>query len=335
MIIGTDPVSIDILKQIYGAINDISNERRSFLEKCWLQGIEEAYKNSSVKLDPDLCFKLLEQIYQHLEDKDIWEVKEEELYEIFEKIISLKATRDTSLREVFEQLEKSVTSILQLDFSNKIPLNNSFKDKRNIFNYIVLLFNSVTEKMESSMVSMKAVNAYFSKYPDVIFIVTDRAGNLRYVNRSGEQLLGLGSGKFLGLRMNDLIRDHSKLINTFNKNGKAEAFQTEILPCTPNAEPIRVTASIPELIKDRSEIDEIAFIIRKNDNKIQVPHPGSTKEIKKHLATIDSASKRAKALRKKLMDKKSKQLLDSLEKDINELKKNSIKALNSTYGVKM
>lgn len=262
IIVGTDPVSIDILKQIYSAISDISDERRSFLERCWLQGIEKAYKDSSVKLDPDLCFRLLEQIYQHLENKDIWEVKEEDLYEIFEKIISLKATRDSGLKEVFDHLEKSLTATLQLDFSHKIPLTESFKDKRNIFNYFVLLFNAVMEKMEFSMVSAKSVNTYFSKYPDTAFIITDSLGKIRFVNQTGEQLLGLEGARFLGLEIKNFIRNYSVLLEKFNKKGTIEAFQTEIMPLIKTAEPIPVTISIPEPVKDRSEIDEKVFIIQ-------------------------------------------------------------------------
>lgn len=262
IIIGTDPVSIDILKQIYSAINDIGDERRSFLERCWFHGIERAYKNPSVKLDPDLCFRLLEQIYHHLENKDVWEVKEEDLCEIFEKIISLKATRDSGLKEVFDHLEKSLTATLQLDFSHKIPLTDSFKDKRNIFNYFVLLFNAVMEKMELSMVSAKAVNTYFSKYPDTAFIITDNLGKIRFVNQTGEQLLGLEGARFLGLEIKDFIRNYPVLIEKFNKKGAVEAFQTEIMPLIKNAEPISVTISIPEPVKDRSEIDEKVFIIQ-------------------------------------------------------------------------
>lgn len=284
IIIGTDPISIDILKQIYAAISDISDERRSFLEKCWLHGIDKAYKHSSVKLDPDLCFRLLEQIYTHLENKDVWEVKEEDLYEIFEKIISLKATRDSGLKEIFDQLEKSVTATLQLDFSHKVPLNDSFRDKRNIFNYIVLLFNAVIEKMELSTVSMKAINTYFSKYSDIVFIVTDRLGKVRFINQTGEQLFGLEGG-FLGLEIKSLIQDYSILIEEFNTKGKVEAFQTEIVPLTKNAEPIPVAISMPEPVKDRSEIDEHIFIIQ-----FHTPYDSFSKESDQPLTTNETVN---------------------------------------------
>jgi RNAse (barnase) inhibitor barstar len=268
IIIGTDPVSIDILRQIYSAISDISDERRSFLETCWKLGIEKAYNNRSVKLDPDLCFKLLEQTYLHLEKTDdVWEGKEEDLYEIFEKVISLKASRDTGLKELFDALEKSVTSILQLDFAHKVPLNNSFKDKRNIFNYVVLLFNTVIEKMEYATVSKKAINTYFLKHPQTILIVADRSGRIRFVNQLGEQLLrfeGIGVSELEGKK---IIRDYSKLIKKFNEKGKVESFVTELLPLTKNVKSIPVSISIPESIKDRSEIEEIVFIIQKNENK--------------------------------------------------------------------
>src|ERR1700722_4048017 len=115
IIVGTDPVAIDIIQQIYSAIKDKNETDRTFLERCWVLGIEKAYKTDTKKLDPALCTQLLERIYFHLEHTNIWEAKEEDLYEIFEKIISLKTVRDSRLKEVFNNLENAIGNALQLD----------------------------------------------------------------------------------------------------------------------------------------------------------------------------------------------------------------------------
>ncbi len=332
IIIGTDPVAIEFLRQIYGAINDISKERRSFIENCWLNGIDKAYKNPSLKLDTELCFKLLERIYKHLEDKDIWDVNEKDLYEIFEKIISLKATRDSSLKEVFDQLEQSVVATLQLDFSHKIPLNETFKDKRNIFNYIVLLFNSVVEKMELSTVSAKSVNTYFSKYPDVAFITTNEEGKIRFSNHYAAQILGSEEILLLDASMKDLVKDYSRLIENFEKDGMVDDFKTTLIPVTQGSKSIPVSISIPKPIKDRSEVEEIAFIIKLADVRPKKSNISKVGEIHENISTINSMGVTTSMLKKKLMDKESRQHIELLEKNIDLLKKKSIETLHAISG---
>jgi|GEM_PF-5573971 hypothetical protein len=261
IIVGTDPVAIDIIQQIYSAIKDKSESERTFLERCWVLGIEKAYKTDTKKLDPELCTNLLERIYFHLEHKNIWEVEEGKLYDIFEKIISLKTLKDHRIQDIFTNLENALSDVLQLDFSHKVALSDSLQDKRNIFNYIVFFFNSIIEKIEISMVSVKAINAYFTLQPDVTLIVTNASGKVRFVNASGHSLLKLNPEESsIGMDVKGFISNYSKLIAKYKKEKKVIDFKTSVT--VGGNKPIAATVTIPEMNEDRSEIDEIVFVIK-------------------------------------------------------------------------
>ena len=189
IIVGTDPVAIDIIQQIYSAIKDKNEIDRTVLERCWVLGIEKAYNSEVHKLDPKLCADLLERIYFHLEHKKIWEIEEDKLYELFEKIISLKTLKDSRIQEVFNNLETALTNVLRLDFSGKVALDHSLHDKRNIFNYMVFFFNTIIEKVATSMVSVKAINAFFSLYPETTLIITTTTGKVRFINEAGAKII--------------------------------------------------------------------------------------------------------------------------------------------------
>jgi len=257
IIIGTDPVAIDIIQQIYSAIKDKSEADRTFLERCWVLGIEKAYKTETKKLDPKLCTKLLERIYFHLEHKNVWEVEEDKLYDIFEKIISLKTLRDSKVQEVFSSLENALSNVLQLDFSHKVALNNSLSDKRNIFNYIIFFFNSIIEKIEISMVSAKAINAYFSMFPNISLIVTSIEGKIRFINENGIKLLQINTEEnFIGTDVKRFIPNYTKLMA---KPNRVKGVNTNIISTIKKE--IAVAVIIPAIPEDRSEIAEIVFVI--------------------------------------------------------------------------
>jgi hypothetical protein len=263
IIVGTDPVAIDIIQQIYSAIKDKSESERTFLERCWVLGIEKAYKTDTKKLDPELCTNLLERIYFHLEHKNIWEVEEGKLYDIFEKIISLKTLKDHRIQDIFTNLENALSDVLQLDFSNKVALSDSLQDKRNIFNYIVFFFNSIIEKIEISMVSVKAINAYFTLLPEVTLIVTNASGKVRFVNASGHSLLQLNPEESsIGMDIKGFISNYNKLIAKYKKEKKVVDFKTTITANVSGSKTIAATITIPEMQEDRSEIDEIVFVIK-------------------------------------------------------------------------
>ncbi len=263
IIVGTDPVAIDIIQQIYSAIKDKSETDRTFLERCWVLGIEKAYKTDTKKLDPELCTQLLERIYFHLEHKNIWEAKEEDLYEIFEKIISLKTVRDSRLKELFNNLENAIGNALQLDFSSRVPLSDTLRDKRNIFNYMVMFFNTIIEKIETSMVSAKAINAFLSVYPGLILIITNHKGKIRFINREGLKLFkATDPDSFLGLEIKTIVKNFPKLINSLYKHKKVIDFKTSLLLNKKNNTTIPAIVTMPEIASDRSEIDELVFIIK-------------------------------------------------------------------------
>lgn len=265
IIVGTDPVAIDIIQQIYSAIKDKNESDRTFLERCWVLGIEKAYKSDTKKLDPELCTKLLERIYYHLEHKNIWDADDDKLYDLFERIISLKTLRDSSIKEIFDDLEEALANVLQLDFSKKISIDYSRNEKRNIFNYIVFFFNSIIEKIETSMVSAKAVNAFLSLHPGTLLIITDNEGRLRFMNEYAVNQLGVNANEgYHGLNIKDIIKNFGNLLAAFNKHGEVKNRRAEILAVEAGRS-MPVSVSMPRVIRDGNEKEEMVFVIRKEN----------------------------------------------------------------------
>lgn len=265
IIVGTDPVAIDIIQQIYAAIKDKNESDRTFLERCWVLGIEKAYKTDTKKLDPELCTKLLERIYYHLEHKNIWDADDDKLYDMFERIISLKTLRDSSIKEIFDDLERALASVLQLDFSKKISIHYSRNEKRNIFNYIVFFFNSIIEKIETSVVSVKAVNAFLSLYPATMLIVTDNEGKVRFMNEYALIHLGINIGDgYHALNIKSIIKNCKKLLVEFNKSGEVKNRKDKIIYGEASKMP-PVKVSMPRMINKGSEIEELVFVIQEDN----------------------------------------------------------------------
>ena len=259
IIIGTDPLAVDLLKQIYAALKDRGDNSLNFLEKCWVMGIEEAYRNGR-SLDPEKLRILLKQVCGLLEEKKAgWDEKDEELYEILEKVISLKA--NGNLKSFFDEMIDTVSLVSQLDFSKRIPLSDLIKDKRNIFNYIVLMFNMIIEKMEASVVSMKTVNCMCSLMPETMFMITDINGRIRFINDYGELLLCSKRDEVIGKKINDLIYNFDRIQEKMRTETIKESMIELIVSQNPQ-KTLSLSLSILNPIQDKTEIEEFILVLK-------------------------------------------------------------------------
>ena len=113
------------------------------------------------------------------------------------------------------------------------------------------------------MVSVKAINAYFTLHPNTALIVTDAQGKVRFVNENGIKLLHLSDGEILiGTDIKSSITNYNKLTAKYKKEKKVVQYKASIVPHGNDKEPISVNITIPEINEDRSEIDEIVFVIK-------------------------------------------------------------------------
>ena len=326
IIVGTDSIAIGLLKKIYAELKKIAPENLYESEVLWIKEVEIAYAEEKV-LEGTQILSLLKQAQDILNQKSYWSPKDEEFYEVLEKIIFLRA-RENTFKEFFEDMETAVLSTLQLDFSKKASLSNITKDKRNLFNYASLSLNMIIEKMETSVVSVKAVNNMFSELPGTAVIVTDKNLSIRFINELGEKLVDTDRSELMGKSIDILFKESKEIIKKLSLKKPVKKINVNLISLTDNSL-IPVTLTVPKPIEDLSEIEEFIFIAKINScDKIDKVFD-LTQESHNKLAPLNSITGIAELLKKRLIDKDSETLIDLLEKSVNSLRQNSEETLKA------
>ena len=201
---------------------------------------------------------LLEQVYGILQNqKNSWSPKNEELYSLLERVIFLKA-RENTFRDFFDNMEDVIESLSKLDFSKRVPISEVSLDKRNLFNYAVMCLNIIAEKMESSVVSMKAVNTLCSMLPETIAIVTNNTGVIRFINETGEKQLGKRS-LHIGKSISLLFPDFEKTMKSFGTN-EIKNRPVKLISNYAPKRTLQFLLTIPKPYTDSTEIEEIVYL---------------------------------------------------------------------------
>jgi signal transduction histidine kinase len=273
---------------------------------------------------------LIEKVYEILNQKEvIWDKHDEELYSLLERVIFLKA-RESSFKDFFDNMESVIEAASRLDFSKRVPMFDASVDKRNIFNYAVMVLNIIVEKMETSVVSMKAINTMLSTIPETIMIVTDNKGIIRFVNDLGEKTLGLNKNEYLGKSVYLLIDDHNKISKEFSIAG--ELLNRRVNLIVPNKEKniISVFLTIPTPYKDKTEIEEIVYSITLNNQqqKSHVKEFDLSQEMHDKVAPLNSILAAASLL-KKAVNKENKIYVDAIIITAQKVKTDTTDALNA------
>lgn len=322
IIFGNNP-EIDILRQIYAGLKDKSYESLGLLERSWIQGIEEKYKEQT-KL-------LMEQVYEVLHQKDdLWDPRDEELYSLLERVIFLKA-RESTFHDFFDNMENVIEAASQLDFSKRVPLSEISKDKRNLFNYAVMCLNILVEKMETSVVSMKAVNTMLSSMPGTMMIVTDKNGVIRFVNDLGEKALGLKKNEYLGKSIYLLLDDHDQISKEYAAAGQLTNRHVNLIVPGKEKKVVPVFLTIPKPHKDHTEIEEIVYSIT-IDNKLQDSGEKEfnfTQELHDKVAPLNTIIGAASVLSQRIIDRDGKKLVEAIISSAQKVKNNTTDALNA------
>lgn len=273
---------------------------------------------------------LIEKVYEILNQKEvIWDKHDEELYSLLERVIFLKA-RETSFRDFFDNMENVIEAASRLDFSKRVPMFDTSVDKRNIFNYAVMVLNIIVEKMETSVVSMKAINTMLSTIPETIMIVTDNTGVIRFVNDLGEKTLGLNKNEYLGKSVYLLIDDHDKISKEFSIAGELVNRRVNLIVPIKEKKIISVFLTIPKPYKEKTEIEEIVYSITLNNHKqkSQVKEFDLSQEMHDKVAPLNTILGAASVL-KKFINKDSERLVDAIIITAQKVKTDTTDALNA------
>lgn len=258
-IISSDLVAQSILTDIYSVLKD--KERASSLSALEIDIISSIENNYLKKRndDSERIKLIIEEAKSILNETSRWGKEHKDLYLTLEKIVFL-GMKENDFSEYFQEVEKSVNAILQLEFSTKAPIYHLSDDKRNLFNYISIALNMIMEKLEISIISRKAINALLTSYPDSIVIVTDEKGYMRFVNNLGEHVLKSNLRDLIGTNIKDIIETYGDAIEKLHKD---DALKTvRVIISTSQDKQQEYHLSLPEVTQHQSEVPELVHVLK-------------------------------------------------------------------------
>jgi signal transduction histidine kinase len=330
LITGNDPVAIHLLRQIYATLKENSQKKPGATESELINEIEKAYKN---KKSGDTTLlngldELLNQAYELLQpDCRSWTGKKEEIYAIFERIIFLKAREDV-FKDFFDELEKTITSAMLLDFSKRVPSSKIITQEGNVFDYAALMINMLVEKLEESVVSANAVNAMLLNVPNTITIVTDKSGKIRFINNLGEVFLGVPRHEFIGQPIYAIFLNYDGIEEGLTANGQIKEMNVSVAVGDKTAPAVLSAIKATSYTK---ELEEIVYTI--NLQKIGSPNTTELRrEMHDKIAPLNTVLGIMELIEDRLIDAESRQLCNLLKNSVLRLKSDAIYQLQLISG---
>ena len=203
---GVDPIAVSLLKQMYQALKDRGANLNTY-ERVWVDQIEKIYsdKETFSKFFLGGLDTLLNQAYEILgNQRSSWDKNEEDLYTLYQKILFLKA-RDGAFKGKFDEIEVSIFSALQLDFSKRISHTKIGNSQENIFTYAAVMLNMLFEKLEHSVVSTALVDNILNQMPGILVLLSDKRGKIKYANDEFFRVVKIDQAKGLKKMVSDFI----------------------------------------------------------------------------------------------------------------------------------
>lgn len=326
---GIDPVAVGLVKQMYSALLD-RGENVVLYEKIWLKEVEKAYKDQKTY---DAYFInglgiLLKQAYNILtNDSKSWDIKEEEILAITEKILFLKVREDI-YKEFFDDFEKVLFSTMQLDFTKRVNFTQIGNSKENIFSYKAVMLNTLIETLQHAVVSMDALSEVIDETPGLITIITDIEGNIKYLNGLGEQIFEVEDHAWLGKDISKLIPAINNIKAKISKKSRVKNLPIDLLLQNKTAIHLKALVSV-KTIENSSSIGEVIYLIKIQQNGHQSSDIDIKQQLHDKIAPINTLMAGLDLLSNKLIDAESKQLLIRLKNTAVRLKENSNDELNA------
>ncbi|HET6226643.1 MAG TPA: PAS domain-containing protein, partial [Bacteroidia bacterium] len=249
--------SSELVKEMYVSLKK-QKAKLTPEQILWMNKVENIFDTTKIT-DADFICSILQNTYDYLNKTKKWSDNDKRAYEMFEKIVFLKS-KEGAFQEFVDNAEVAIRSTLSLDFSNKATLCNEKLDQRNILNYITFALNMVIEKIETSMVSMKVINVMLAAPPQSAFIVTDKKGQIRFINNIGESLLGIQHNEYIHKPIHSLFKSTDELFNNcFNHSSKLEDVKVELI-LEENTIPVILSAT--HVNTEEDEVAETVFLIK-------------------------------------------------------------------------
>lgn len=325
---GIDPVAVPLLRSIYKWLKS-RGENLTKQEEKFLMEIEETYSDQETfdYYSVHGLVELLESAYEILTKKnDSWNISEQRLYTLAENITYFKA-REGVFKSFFDELEKALTCVNELDFSVRVnpPLVNG--NRTNIFAYMASALNIMLEDFSYSVVSMQSMDACFSMMNDVIVIVSDLKGNIRYVNKFGEACLGFDREYLVGQPISSIIRDHRAIETDIIKYGEIRNKDISVI-ISPKRETILGKLSA-KITKESYRIEERVWIITVGHERNRASKSDLKAFFHDRRAPLNSLDGCVNLLKEKFKDPSSVEILTAMKHAISTIQRSNEEELRA------
>ncbi|MBA2613956.1 MAG: GHKL domain-containing protein [Bacteroidetes bacterium] len=330
---GIDPVAVGLVKQIYSALLD-RGENVVLYEKIWLKEVERAYKDQETY---DSYFIngleiLLKQAYNILtSDTKPWDIKEEEILAITEKILFLKVREDI-YKDFFDDFEDVLFSAVQLDFSKRVNFTQIGNSKENIFSYKAVMLNTLIETMENSVVSMQSVNEIIGDIPGLVCIITDKNGIIRFINSVGEELLTSQNENLIKKNITDILPEYKKIKIELKEKGSVKDFPINVILKKDSSSKVAASITVKSA-QTPSTVEEFIHLIKIHQKPQQNTDLDLKQQLHDKIAPINTLISGLDVIGHKLIDKDSKKILEDLKNTALRLKRSANEELKSIIAI--
>ncbi len=256
-----DPELSEILINCYIALNQRKEQNQmNFFESGVYKSVHDLMSDnlSSRQRQTNAIYKSFNDVLRRKTDST-WIQEEKELYDHLRGSILLDLFSIEG--EMSKTLGKYAQHLLKLDYLQELPVFDLDGAKKNIFNYIAFLLESLAEKLASSTLSKKVVEKILDGKGSGLCIVTDLENKIRFTSTAFENLLQKDFHQFKGKNVFTIIPE----LNEFpekNNNGRFE----EVLDLNLGNTLMRGVLVSKELVNDleEEELSEVVYQIEPN-----------------------------------------------------------------------
>jgi len=318
---GVDPVTVSLVKQMYSALKD-RGDNLVLYERAWLTEIEKIYKDQKVYNEYFLhgLEDLLKQAYEMLIPKSkSWNVKEEDVLSMAERIIFLKIREDI-YKVFFDNVEDALFSALQYDFSKRIELPFIGNNRENIFTYKAVMLNTLLETLENSVVSMHSVNSIIDSLPGLLVIVTDKTGNIRFINKQASDLFGTDNP--LKKSFKSVLPEIQIVNKKLERHGNINDEPFSFMAGADKSLPVRGKLTV-QRVNSSPAMEEIIYMIQLLTTESKNDKLFLKQQLHDKISPINTIMGGLELLERKLIDKDSRLLLQNLKNTAANLKEST------------
>lgn len=220
---------VDVLYKHYTDQRRYGTKPLTILEESFIDAVDIAKQNDSVMAENE-AGELLEEAYRILAQKPEWDVEEQQLYEMLEKIILL-GTKKGSLRQVFEDIGEITASMMELDFSKRLNVPEGLMNGKNLLNYIGLSLNMVNEELEAKAMPKSVCSDIIATVANTaVVFATDVNGKLTFVSNFAYSILGIDRDDMELPRIEDLLGESEKIRGELHLSNWIESMLVTLLP---------------------------------------------------------------------------------------------------------